>query len=383
MHRTAAALAVARGDFAQALASAREAIALDRTRRESWLQLGAVERARAADLSARGEPAEAALASALDAYSEAESLAGGDVSARVETARTLASWPARRSEATAAFRGALALAAERGDPDARYAAATAFEQFARSQRDVPLVLRGAPARGERGPATARQLGTPRRGERARGRRGCRRSGAARAGREAARLARGAHHALRAPRAARARARGDRPPRAGDRRRPRRRAALGAARAARHRRCAATRTRARTSASSPSATATIPRRAAARRASRSRRGAPTPRPRLLRDFEGRARGRRERGAARPGGARARRPRGGRGGRRARGRARARVLGIGRAAARGRCMRRRSDWPEALAALDRIASRGLALTDDDRLIRVRALYARGDASRRCVS
>ena len=107
-----------------------------RTRRESWLQLGAVERARAADLSARGEPAEPALASALDAYSEAESLAGGDVSARVETARTLASWPARRSEATAAFRSALALAAERGDPDARYAAATAFEQFARSQRDA-------------------------------------------------------------------------------------------------------------------------------------------------------------------------------------------------------------------------------------------------------
>src|SRR5206468_10880976 len=115
VHRTAAALAAARRDFPQALASAREAIALDHTRRESWLQLGAVERARAADLSARGEPAEPALASALAAYSEAESLAGGDVLARVEIAHTLASWPARRSEATAAFRGALALAAEPAD----------------------------------------------------------------------------------------------------------------------------------------------------------------------------------------------------------------------------------------------------------------------------
>ncbi len=139
VHRTAAALAVGRRDFERALASAREAIALDPTRRESWLQLGAVERARAMDLSLRGEPAEPALASALDAYSEAESLAGGDVIARVETARTLASWPARRSEATAAFRSALALAAERGDPGARYAAATAFEQFVRSQH-MPLAL---------------------------------------------------------------------------------------------------------------------------------------------------------------------------------------------------------------------------------------------------
>ena len=140
VHRTAATLAIARGDLASALAFARAAIALDRTRRDSWLQLGAVERARAADLLAHGAPAEPALASALDAYREAEALAGGDVTARVETARMLASWPARRSEAAASFRSAIALAAERGDADERYAAASALEQFARGAQDAPLAL---------------------------------------------------------------------------------------------------------------------------------------------------------------------------------------------------------------------------------------------------
>ncbi len=136
VHRTAAALALARKDFAHARASAREAIALDGSRGESWLQLGAVERVRAADLTAKGEPAEPALASALAAYAEVESLAGGDVRARIESARALASWPGRRADAVAAFRSALAQ--ERGDPEARYSAATAFEHFARSQRDTPL-----------------------------------------------------------------------------------------------------------------------------------------------------------------------------------------------------------------------------------------------------
>ncbi|HKA16083.1 MAG TPA: hypothetical protein VKH41_13760 [Myxococcota bacterium] len=140
VHRTAASLALARRDFARALAAAREAIELDRTRRESWMQLGAVERARAADLVARGAPAEPALQSALDAYREAESLAGSDVAARVETARTLASWPARRSEAAESFRRAIELAAERGDADSRYAAAAALERFARSTRDSALEL---------------------------------------------------------------------------------------------------------------------------------------------------------------------------------------------------------------------------------------------------
>jgi tetratricopeptide (TPR) repeat protein len=140
VHRTAAAVALARGDLAQALASARAAIALDSTRRESWMQLGAVERARAADLRARGAPPEPALASALDAYSRADSLAGGDVAARVETARTLAAWPARRAEATAAFRAAIALAVERSDPRARHDAAAALEQFARRRADAPLAV---------------------------------------------------------------------------------------------------------------------------------------------------------------------------------------------------------------------------------------------------
>jgi Tfp pilus assembly protein PilF len=140
VRRTAAAVALARGDLGQALASAREAIALDPTRRESWMQLGAVERARAADLRARGAPAEPALASALAAYSRADALAGGDVAARVESARTLATWPARQAEATAAFRAAIALAAERADPRARHAAAAALEQFARQRADPPLAV---------------------------------------------------------------------------------------------------------------------------------------------------------------------------------------------------------------------------------------------------
>jgi tetratricopeptide (TPR) repeat protein len=140
VHRTAATLALVRGDFERALASAREAIALDPTQRESWLQLGAALRARAAGLAARGEAADPSLEAALDAYSRADSLAGGDVTTRVETARTLASWPARRSEAAAAFRGAIALAEDRGDPAARHAAAAAFEQFARSRAEGPLVI---------------------------------------------------------------------------------------------------------------------------------------------------------------------------------------------------------------------------------------------------
>jgi tetratricopeptide (TPR) repeat protein len=60
------------------------------------------------------------------------------VSARVETARTLAGWPARKAQAADGFRRAIALAAQRGDAETRYSAAGALEQFARGERDAAL-----------------------------------------------------------------------------------------------------------------------------------------------------------------------------------------------------------------------------------------------------
>lgn len=136
--RTEAALALVLGDLPRALASARQAVSFDRTQRESWMQLGSVHRARVNAALERGEAAGEALASALAAYAEVEALAAGDVGARVATARVLASWPNRRDDTVAAFRSALALAVERNDSELRRMAATALERFARRQRDREL-----------------------------------------------------------------------------------------------------------------------------------------------------------------------------------------------------------------------------------------------------
>jgi len=140
LHRMLSELALRQRDTEAALAAARSAVELEPESPRSWLQLGFVHRARAEALPEDDAPRAQARQAALEAFAETESRAGGHIGARVETAQLLAAIPGREEEATAAFRNALALCRERRLPRRRYLAARAFEQFARRRGDEERVV---------------------------------------------------------------------------------------------------------------------------------------------------------------------------------------------------------------------------------------------------
>jgi len=131
--RTESALALVLGDPDRALAAAEEATRIAPDDPESWVQLGLVHAAHARAASRRRgaeidtRPHESAIA----ALARVDELTGGHVGARVETGRVYALWPGHGDQATRAFRDAVRLAAEQGDATQAAAAAAALEEHAR------------------------------------------------------------------------------------------------------------------------------------------------------------------------------------------------------------------------------------------------------------
>ncbi len=137
-------IALARGDADAALSAALTAAELGPKDPRAQIQTGLVQRARIRKLGLSGETAPDALhAEALAAYERARE--GDDsspehqtrVQAWVERANTLASWPARRSEAPAAYREAIEFAVKLGASQER--ALDAAIAYARASEDRELL----------------------------------------------------------------------------------------------------------------------------------------------------------------------------------------------------------------------------------------------------
>jgi len=133
VHRTEAALELVLGDRVAAVAAARRALALDPDDAENWVQLGSVHiaRIRAARLR-KQKPDDALYQDAIEAFDRVEALDNGHVGARLEKARIYASWAGHGEQAVDAYRGAIALARERGNRRHWLAAALAAEDYART-----------------------------------------------------------------------------------------------------------------------------------------------------------------------------------------------------------------------------------------------------------
>ncbi len=132
IHRTRSGLALVRRDTKTALAAARKAIELDPDDYENWVQLGTVHLSRIRELrQQKKRPPGALFREAIAAFRKVDEIEGGHVGARVEIARVYAAWPRHVKDAIAAFRDAVTLAVEQEKPTARYAAASAAEEWAR------------------------------------------------------------------------------------------------------------------------------------------------------------------------------------------------------------------------------------------------------------
>ncbi len=132
-------VALARGDFEEALAAAQRALELDSESSARWSQLGKVHQARILKHQLEGTPAPPELyEAALDSFARADAVAKGDVRAQSESARVLAAWPGHRDQALAAYRGAIETAKRVSDAEARIFAAKAFDDYARGKSDIAL-----------------------------------------------------------------------------------------------------------------------------------------------------------------------------------------------------------------------------------------------------
>ena len=131
VHRGESALAVAMGDYDRALEAAERARELAPEDPENWVTLGAAHVGHIRGLRAKQQDAPDALyEAALAAFDKVDELVKGHVGARVEKARVYASWTGHREQAAAAFRDAIALAKQAGDPGPITYAARAMAEYA-------------------------------------------------------------------------------------------------------------------------------------------------------------------------------------------------------------------------------------------------------------
>jgi tetratricopeptide (TPR) repeat protein len=139
VHRGESALAVAMGDQERALAAAERARDLAPEDPENWVTLGAAHVAHIRALQSKKQNAPDALyLAALAAFDKVDELVHGHVGARVEKARVHASWPGHREQAAAAFRDAIALAKQAGDPGPITYAARSMAEYAQMGRRPAL-----------------------------------------------------------------------------------------------------------------------------------------------------------------------------------------------------------------------------------------------------
>jgi len=132
-------LALVQNDTAGALEAAETGVELAPQDLGLWLQLGKVHQARLVEHRARGRnPADGIYEAAIAAFERADEIAGGSVEARVEEARVITVWPGHAREAGQAYRDAVELALEQGEPQVVLYAAEAALDFARRARDLDL-----------------------------------------------------------------------------------------------------------------------------------------------------------------------------------------------------------------------------------------------------
>ncbi|MDH3211547.1 MAG: tetratricopeptide repeat protein [Myxococcales bacterium] len=141
VHVTRSERALTQIDTREALAAALTAVELDASDPAIWMQVGRVHQARIreARLIDKTVPTDAIFESAIAAYEKADELAeGGSVPARLERARSYATWTGHGAEAASAYQAGVELAQEKGDSVQILAAAAATEAYARSVKDIPL-----------------------------------------------------------------------------------------------------------------------------------------------------------------------------------------------------------------------------------------------------
>jgi tetratricopeptide (TPR) repeat protein len=101
-----------------------------------YLQLGIVHQARIRELRVQGKtPPDDIFQAAIDSFRRSDELYGGSVTVRLYLGRAYLSWPNHRDQAAATFRGAIELAAEKGEVREQKLAAGAGVDYARSAKD--------------------------------------------------------------------------------------------------------------------------------------------------------------------------------------------------------------------------------------------------------
>lgn len=133
--------ALTQRDTREALAAALTAVELAGNQPNVWIQVGRVHQARIREARLIDEivPDDSIFEAAIAAFEKSDELEeGGYVGALVERARVYGTWEGHGNQAEQAYRDAVALAEEGGDPDMIVAAADAARLFAARAKRLPF-----------------------------------------------------------------------------------------------------------------------------------------------------------------------------------------------------------------------------------------------------
>lgn len=141
LHSAKAELSLFQNDVDAALAAARKAVELEPEEAPHWMQLGRVHKGAIRQAQLKKErPAPVSFVEGMAAFGRADELAGGSVPAQIERARLvgLRGGSKRKDEAELAFRNAMALAVDQGEPALQLMVANATLEFARQTKRTNL-----------------------------------------------------------------------------------------------------------------------------------------------------------------------------------------------------------------------------------------------------